>query len=105
MGYNHLFAPQPDAVVFCADTQEVVDAVSWARHSGVPLRVRSGRHCLEGCSPAGTAWRLTICSRRRSSWPRPTVARRRSSPTSRTARTCCGRYVAQATAISGSSHR
>lgn len=52
MGYNHLFAPQPDAVVFCTGTQDAVNAVSWARRSGVPLRVRSGRHCLEGWSAA-----------------------------------------------------
>lgn len=50
IGYNHLFSPQPDAVVFCTGAQDVVNAVAWARRNGVPLRVRSGRHSLEGWS-------------------------------------------------------
>ncbi|KUI45735.1 FAD-binding protein [Mycobacterium sp. GA-1199] len=50
IGYNHLFSTQPDAVVFCTGIQDVVNAVAWARRNGVPLRVRSGRHCLEGWS-------------------------------------------------------
>ncbi len=50
IGYNHLFSPQPGAIVFCTGAQEVVDAVAWARRNDVPLRVRSGRHCLEGWS-------------------------------------------------------
>ena len=36
--------------MFCTDTQDVVNALTWARHNDIPVRVRSGRHCLEGWS-------------------------------------------------------
>ncbi|AGB21160.1 FAD/FMN-dependent dehydrogenase [Mycobacterium sp. JS623] len=49
-GYNQLFSHHPEAIVFCADTQDAVNALAWARLNGVPVRVRSGRHCLEGWS-------------------------------------------------------
>ncbi|MEF2979306.1 FAD-binding oxidoreductase [Subtercola sp. YIM 133946] len=48
--WNHLFSHQPAAVVYPQSTQDAVDAVSWARTAGLPLRVRSGGHCLEGWS-------------------------------------------------------
>lgn len=50
MGYNHLFRHRPEAIVFCTETQDVVNALSWARQNDVPVRVRSGGHCLEGWS-------------------------------------------------------
>jgi FAD/FMN-containing dehydrogenase len=50
LGWNQLYSHHPDAVVFCANTQDVVNALTWARHNDVPIRVRSGRHCLEGWS-------------------------------------------------------
>ncbi|MFI5509001.1 FAD-binding oxidoreductase [Mycobacterium sp. NPDC051804] len=50
MGYNHLFRHRPEAIVFCAETQDVVNALAWARQNDVPVRVRSGGHCLEGWS-------------------------------------------------------
>nr|WP_090276500.1 FAD-binding oxidoreductase [Mycolicibacterium komanii]CRL69913.1 FAD/FMN-dependent dehydrogenase [Mycolicibacterium komanii] len=50
LGYNHLFDLRPDAVVFCANTRDVVNALSWARRNDVAVRARSGRHCLEGWS-------------------------------------------------------
>ena len=37
-------------IVFAQDTQDVVNALTWARQNNVMLRVRSGRHCLEGWS-------------------------------------------------------
>jgi FAD/FMN-containing dehydrogenase len=49
-GWNQLYSHRPKAVVFCADTQNVVDALTWARRNDVPVRVRSGGHCLEGWS-------------------------------------------------------
>jgi FAD/FMN-containing dehydrogenase len=49
-GWNQLYQRHPAAIVFCRDTAEVVDAVAWARASGLPLRARSGRHHLEGWS-------------------------------------------------------
>ncbi len=50
MGYNHLFRHRPEALVYCAETQDVVNALAWARLNDVPVRVRSGGHCLEGWS-------------------------------------------------------
>jgi FAD/FMN-containing dehydrogenase len=49
-GYNRLFAHDPVVIVFAQETQDVVNAVAWARHNDVPLRARSGRHSLEGWS-------------------------------------------------------
>jgi FAD/FMN-containing dehydrogenase len=49
-GYNLLFTHDPAAIVFAQDTQDVVNALAWARQNDVPLRVRSGRHSLEGWS-------------------------------------------------------
>jgi len=50
MGYNHLFRRSPEAIVYCSQTQDVVNALAWARRRGVAVRVRSGGHCLEGWS-------------------------------------------------------
>lgn len=49
-GYNLLFSHEPTVIVFAQDTQDVVNALAWARQNNVPLRVRSGRHCIEGWS-------------------------------------------------------
>src|SRR3954466_5763373 len=49
-GWNQLYSHHPKAVVFCADTQNVVDALTWARRNDVAVRVRSGGHGLEGWS-------------------------------------------------------
>ncbi len=48
--YNRLFVHHPQAIVFCAQTQDVVNALTWARRHEVAVRVRSGGHCLEGWS-------------------------------------------------------
>lgn len=40
----------PLVIVFCRATQDVVNAVCWARENGVPIRARSGRHSYEGFS-------------------------------------------------------
>ena len=37
-------------VVYAQETQDVVNALTWARQNNVPVRVRSGGHCLEGWS-------------------------------------------------------
>ena len=50
LGYNLLFTHDPAVIVFAQDTQDVVNALAWARQNDVLLRVRSGRHCLEGWS-------------------------------------------------------
>ncbi|MGB8505233.1 FAD-binding oxidoreductase [Mycobacterium sp.] len=50
VGWNRLYSRYPDAIVFCGDTQDVVNAVRWARENGIALRARSGRHSLDGWS-------------------------------------------------------
>ena len=50
IGFNRLYSRYPEAIVFCANTQDVVNAVEWARAQGIALRARSGRHSLEGWS-------------------------------------------------------
>lgn len=40
----------PQAVVFCQDSHDVQRAVNHARHQGIPVRVRSGRHNYEAYS-------------------------------------------------------
>jgi FAD/FMN-containing dehydrogenase len=49
-GWNLLFTHAPRVIVFAQETQDVVNALAWARRNNVPIRVRSGRHCLEGWS-------------------------------------------------------
>src|SRR3984893_6148310 len=49
-GYNLLFTHDPTVIVFAQETQDVVNALTWARQNDVALRVRSGRHSLEGWS-------------------------------------------------------
>lgn len=45
--YNH---NQPAAVVFAQDTQDVVNAVAWAKKNKRPFRARCGRHNYQGYS-------------------------------------------------------
>ena len=40
----------PQVIVYCQNTQDVQNAVRWARHHNVPIRVRSGGHHHEGYS-------------------------------------------------------
>ncbi len=49
-GWNQLHRRRPAAIVFCRNAADVVEAVSWARSEGLPIRARSGRHHLEGWS-------------------------------------------------------
>jgi len=49
-GYNLLFTHDPAVIVFARETQDVVNALAWARQNNVTVRVRSGRHSLEGWS-------------------------------------------------------
>src|SRR3954470_5769958 len=50
LGWDELFAHYPLVIVFAQNTQDVVNALTWARQNDVALRVRSGRHSLEGWS-------------------------------------------------------
>jgi FAD/FMN-containing dehydrogenase len=49
-GWNRLHQRHPEAIVFCRNTADVVNAVRYARESGTAFRARSGRHNLEGWS-------------------------------------------------------
>jgi FAD/FMN-containing dehydrogenase len=49
-GWNLLFIHDPRVIVFAQETQDVVNALAWARRNDVVVRVRSGGHCLEGWS-------------------------------------------------------
>jgi FAD/FMN-containing dehydrogenase len=49
-GWNRLYQRYPEAIVFCRNTADVVNAVRSARETGVAFRARSGRHNLEGWS-------------------------------------------------------
>lgn len=48
--FNQRFDVEPQAIVFCQSTQDVANAVLYAREHKIPLRVRSGRHNYEGWS-------------------------------------------------------
>jgi FAD/FMN-containing dehydrogenase len=50
LGFNRLYSWHPEAIVFCTETADVVNALTWARQNDVRVRVRSGRHSLEGWS-------------------------------------------------------
>jgi FAD/FMN-containing dehydrogenase len=50
IGWNRLYSRYPEAIVFCGETQDVVNAVEWARAEGIAMRARSGRHSLDGWS-------------------------------------------------------
>jgi FAD/FMN-containing dehydrogenase len=48
--WDELFSSYPKVIVFAEKSEDVVNAVTWARRNDVALRARSGRHCLEGWS-------------------------------------------------------
>ena len=50
LGWDELFTHFPLVIVFAQNTQDVVNALAWARQHDVAFRVRSGRHSLEGWS-------------------------------------------------------
>ncbi|MFD9267228.1 FAD-binding oxidoreductase [Streptomyces goshikiensis] len=50
LGWDQLISRYPLVIVFAQNTQDVVNALTWARQNDVALRVRSGRHSIEGWS-------------------------------------------------------
>jgi hypothetical protein len=48
--FNKRFAARPSAVLSAAGVSDVVQAVRWARDSGVPLTARGGGHSYSGAS-------------------------------------------------------
>ena len=49
-GWNTFFNKAPLVIVFAFDTQDVINAVCWARYWNIAIRMRSGRHSYEGLS-------------------------------------------------------
>ncbi|MFJ1750550.1 FAD-binding oxidoreductase [Streptomyces sp. NPDC088116] len=50
LGWDELFVHYPLVIVYAQKTQDVINALTWARQHDVALRVRSGGHSLEGWS-------------------------------------------------------
>ncbi|MEK5443630.1 FAD-binding oxidoreductase [Fredinandcohnia sp. FSL W7-1320] len=50
MEFNTFFNRFPLVIVFAQETQDVANAVRWARYWDIPIRIRSGRHNYEGLS-------------------------------------------------------
>ena len=50
LGWDELFVRYPLVIVYAQKTQDVINALTWARQHDVALRVRSGGHSLEGWS-------------------------------------------------------
>ncbi|MEW1793515.1 MULTISPECIES: FAD-binding oxidoreductase [Streptomyces] len=50
LGWDELFVHYPLVIVYAQNTQDVVNALTWARQHDVALRVWSGGHSLEGWS-------------------------------------------------------
>ncbi|GGR75363.1 putative FAD-linked oxidoreductase YgaK [Streptomyces humidus] len=50
LGWDQLFSHYPLVIVFAQNTQDVVNALTWARQHDTAVRIRSGRHSLEGWS-------------------------------------------------------
>ncbi len=48
--WDGLYRSYPLVIVFATTTEDVVNAITWARQNDVALRARSGRHSLEGWS-------------------------------------------------------
>lgn len=48
--FNTYINKYPRVIVFAQKTQDVVNALRWARYHKVPIRMRSGRHSYEGLS-------------------------------------------------------
>jgi len=48
LGWNRLYSRYPATIVFCANAQDVINAIQWAFEQGMALRARA---------VAGTAWR------------------------------------------------
>lgn len=55
LNFNTRYSASPFAIVFCQSVKDVINAVNWAQMSGIPIRVRSGRHSYEAFSVANDA--------------------------------------------------
>ena len=64
--FNTFFNKYPCAIVFAQDTQDVINAVLWARDRNIPFRVRSGRHNYEGLSSVNSGLVIDVSNMKRS---------------------------------------
>ena len=48
--FNDRFDRRPEAIVYCADEDDVAPALAWARARGLPISLRSGGHSFEAFS-------------------------------------------------------
>ncbi|MFC7372848.1 FAD-binding oxidoreductase [Fictibacillus iocasae] len=48
--FNTRYSLYPCVIVFCQNTEDVVNAVKWAKQKNIPFRVRTGRHSYEAYS-------------------------------------------------------
>ncbi|WP_230135750.1 FAD-binding protein, partial [Peribacillus frigoritolerans] len=47
---NLSFSKFPKVIVFCQNSDDVLNSLKWARENHTPFRVRSGRHSYENFS-------------------------------------------------------
>ncbi|MFR9753221.1 FAD-binding oxidoreductase [Nocardia sp. 004] len=60
--WDELFDSSPRALVFCRNTEDVVNALRYARENDIPFRARSGRHSLEGWSSVDDGITIDVSS-------------------------------------------
>ncbi|HET9135088.1 MAG TPA: FAD-binding protein, partial [Candidatus Kapabacteria bacterium] len=49
-GFNKRISKFPLAIALCKSTEDVADAIRYARENKLPVAVKSGGHCFEGFS-------------------------------------------------------
>jgi FAD/FMN-containing dehydrogenase len=49
-GWNDIYQSRPAEILLCTNTADVVAALKYARASGLPFRIRSGGHAMDGNS-------------------------------------------------------
>ncbi|MDF2958707.1 MAG: hypothetical protein K0S39_442 [Paenibacillus sp.] len=50
LSFNSRFSKRPKFIVYCQFTEDVANAVRWAKHNRVPFRIRCGGHSYEAYS-------------------------------------------------------
>ncbi len=68
--FNQYFNRFPSIIVYAGDTQDVVNAIRWARCRNIPVRIRSGGHNYEGLSALNNGMVIDV-STMKSIWADP----------------------------------
>lgn len=68
--FNQYFNRFPSIIVYAGNTQDVVNAIRWARCRNVPVRIRSGGHNYEGLSALNNGMVIDM-SNMKSIWSDP----------------------------------